>query len=519
MVSEIQKSLRFRAEFEAAMSHPEKMPTSTSNLGHQQSIQTFCSAPMLSSGSLPIESIPNSFPISDTCDVSLFATQKKSCQDTAFIPSCSSKRELNRIEVTGGGLPLESGFGAEVNSLSSFDLEYALLEQALRKDGGSTIRSDQNNAQDCVDKRSGSGLLEPEFLFPDILGEHDVDAEAFSTKSRSDDSLHCSTKFCALNEDTIRRGKHENSHVAPGGVGSTTTDPDLSSALASFVGSDMSADFLGTESSKNCGKEQILTYIDNYSSNGKPPAPRNFQLTELNIGKQSLRLGTIFVAQSQNQVDSSRKSWYEGRKSPPSEKRKDSRTNLHSTQITKEFEAQKTTLVHSPGSDSSMTALEIGSHPDLYANLSEDVREKVDQLQDKIAAMPRRKLRESLAKGVTIEDVEPLMCVNRDELADMLGLGVTTWKMFVHHTLGIPRWPARALKSQKVKENKLLQKRLEAEQRGELDVAQRLQKELDRLTQAHLRRRKLFRGDDKLRVSMAPFKKKSGGQGETGGMN
>lgn len=79
--------------------------------------------------------------------------------------------------------------------------------------------------------------------------------------------------------------------------------------------------------------------------------------------------------------------------------------------------------------------------------LSPDMQSKISALKSKIKAMPRRKLRESLAREVKLFEVEPLMVVNRDDLAGFLGLGVTTWKSFVHSELGVPRWPARALKS------------------------------------------------------------------------
>lgn len=82
-----------------------------------------------------------------------------------------------------------------------------------------------------------------------------------------------------------------------------------------------------------------------------------------------------------------------------------------------------------------------------FESLSPDMQSKIRELKSKIKAMTRRKLRESLARDVKLYEVEPLMVVNRDDLAGFLGLGVTTWKSFVHSELGVPRWPARALKS------------------------------------------------------------------------
>lgn len=136
---------------------------------------------------------------------------------------------------------------------------------------------------------------------------------------------------------------------------------------------------------------------------------------------------------------------------------------------------------------------DLRSHPDLYENLDSAMQAKVDALREKIAVMPRRKLRESLADGVTLEEVEPLMSVNRDELAGMLGLGVTTWKMFVHHTLGIPRWPARVLKSQLTREMSLRTKKSDAEQRGDIAGAAGLQTELNSLLEKRRAGRNLIR--------------------------
>lgn len=518
MVSNCQKPPCYGAKLGLAMPPIENYPPSPHDLRQKTHMNSSHTAAMLPYGSLSIENIPDSIAISDCPSVSMFSAPKKSSQQTTCVPLCSPKRELCRVGENGRNASNVSGFGAEINTLSNFDLEFALLEQALRKDSGTAVPQDQSNSQARLDKRSSSGLLESEFFFPDILGDNNMGGEEFSTAVRCNDSIHDSARFIAFSEDTVARSRKENKQSVTDGMGNATADPDFSTALASFVGSDVSTDFQTTESERYCTKEQVLTSLSNYSGDGTSFSFRNSQLPEFAVDKLSPNFDTVFAAQLRNRAEHIKKNWYEGEKAS-FEKSEDPERNLRSSMNEKDMEAEKAALIYSPGSDSSMTALEIGSHPDLYANLSEDIRKKVDRLQDKISAMPRRKLRESLAKGVTIEDVEPLMCVNRDELADMLGLGVTTWKMFVHHTLGIPRWPARALKSQKVKENKLLQKKMEAEQRGEYDVAQRLQKELDRLTQAHLRRRKLFRSDAQLRVSKTPIRKKSGGHCDTGGRN
>lgn len=105
----------------------------------------------------------------------------------------------------------------------------------------------------------------------------------------------------------------------------------------------------------------------------------------------------------------------------------------------------------------------------------------VHALRRRIESMPRRKLRESLASSITIEDVEPLMSINRDEVAGLLGIGVTTWKAFVHKTLGIARWPARGVKSLQSKENSLQSRLREAHQLNDITAAREIQSELAKL--------------------------------------
>lgn len=118
---------------------------------------------------------------------------------------------------------------------------------------------------------------------------------------------------------------------------------------------------------------------------------------------------------------------------------------------------------------------------ELYDSLTPEQQRMVDHLREKIGKMPRRKLRECLAKGVSIEEVEPLMSINRDDLAEMLGLGVTTWKIFIHNTFGIPRWPARVLKSQEVKENSLRGRLQDAEIRQDSAAVSELYQEIRKL--------------------------------------
>jgi hypothetical protein len=124
---------------------------------------------------------------------------------------------------------------------------------------------------------------------------------------------------------------------------------------------------------------------------------------------------------------------------------------------------------------------------DQYDELPLEVRQRIDRLRAKISKMPRRKLRECLAGAVTLEEIEPLMGVNRDDLATMLSLGVTTWKSFVHQELGVSRWPARSLKSAMAKRRDALARLAAAEDGGrEGDVAG-LRTEVVRLDRARER--------------------------------
>lgn len=166
-------------------------------------------------------------------------------------------------------------------------------------------------------------------------------------------------------------------------------------------------------------------------------------------------------------------------------------------------DADANTVIDSPLSGTS-TSL---SHPDQYENLDCGTRDQVDRLRERISSMPRRKLREYLARYVSLEDVVPLMAVNRDELAGMLGLGVTTWKTFMH-SLGVPRWPARALKSQKVKEKKLFEKRGDAEKKGDVAMISKLDRDLVKLKNASMRKKKVLKNNARLRVSNVGIEKK-----------
>jgi hypothetical protein len=122
---------------------------------------------------------------------------------------------------------------------------------------------------------------------------------------------------------------------------------------------------------------------------------------------------------------------------------------------------------------------------DQYDDLSDDIKYRIDALREKILQMPRRKLRESLADKVTLDEIEPLMAVNRDDLATMLSLGVTTWKSFVHQELGIARWPARSLKSSATKTRETRERLLMAVEEGRSEDIAALHVELERLQSDH----------------------------------
>lgn len=105
------------------------------------------------------------------------------------------------------------------------------------------------------------------------------------------------------------------------------------------------------------------------------------------------------------------------------------------------------------------------------------MREKIP----KIPKMPNRKLRKSLAKSVTIEEVEPLMSINRDDLVEILRLGVTTCKKFVLDSFKLPRWPARMLKSQEIQENSARVRLYEVELRSDAHAAAEIRQELRKI--------------------------------------
>lgn len=373
------------------------------------------------------------------------------------IPSTSilNSSLISKNRSAGRARKLERPVLASVNntSLSSFELEYAMLENVLRKDDTVGACS-RNVAVEREQKNCAPALLEPEFYFADILGDNGIPPHSLCNMMENGDLISDDGVPLQLRDDAREEICEDSDKI----------ETELSSALASIVESQQAA---RAERDGGCYNE-----------------PENSGSTKgIDMDKESMDNG-IEEMEGQEQDKLCRY-----------DITKEYRSFLGLTESKKESVEEEVIGrgANSPSSDISMSGGGVRSHPDVYENLSTDMRTKVDNLRDKIAMMPRRKLRESLAQGVTIEDVEPLMCLNRDELAGMLGLGVTTWKMFLHNTLGVPRWPARALKSQKVKEDKVIEKKKEAVRRGDHEQAYRLERELSKLKQSHLRRRKQFR--------------------------
>ncbi len=72
-----------------------------------------------------------------------------------------------------------------------------------------------------------------------------------------------------------------------------------------------------------------------------------------------------------------------------------------------------------------------------------ELRQKIKSIRE---ADTGRNLEMNLAKSISVDEVAPVMSVSRDDLCILLDIGVTSWKSFVHHGLGIHRWPGRRMK-------------------------------------------------------------------------
>lgn len=113
--------------------------------------------------------------------------------------------------------------------------------------------------------------------------------------------------------------------------------------------------------------------------------------------------------------------------------------------------------------------------------------------------MPRHQLRDRLVQEVSFEELEPLMSVNRNDLAEMLGIGVTSFKIFIHKTLCLPRWPAQVIKSRDIREKNLKMRLQEAMNRKDKLATVEILQDLNKLLEDRLK----FRGNiDNIRVTV-----------------
>lgn len=449
-------------------------------------------------------------PISDLHDASFFASKQKS--DEVRNHPAGSNHNSSRTGHPIKGTSLVGGYAPETDCISTIQRqELALLEQVLHKKDGTSAPSSSYTVQARSETKSMPCLLEPELLFSDILGDHGTPPQPLTIKSGDHDEEPPAFRCMAMNRSSSKHVQ-ENEKLAEPQFPSQNSilDLDVSGALASIGYAD-SREAREVEGGQQVMNSHQVTFSnvtreqeneDTHTPNKNSGSSKNSILSPAN----SFALADLQKVAGLNPNAKEKTRRYSEIRDFRTHRSDRLETETENPLLIARQQMTFDDAAYSPISDSSMSGA--GTHPDLYENLGLIERKLVDSLKGKISFMPRRKLRESLAKYVSIEEVEPLMSVNRDELAGMLGLGVTTWKMFVHHTLGVPRWPARALKSQKVKEKKLLQKKAEAEASGEYVVAERVEKELARLKQAHMKRRKLFRRDGRIAISNSGISKK-----------
>lgn len=458
----------------------------------------------ITSRTVSIDHMHESLSISEAPDSSPFVNDDKTSQLNSFIASNSLAASQNNATLMTRGTSLIQSVSTDPASLSSIDLELDLLEKALSKDGGNSSVEDHDVNHVRIEKKAEPSVLEQEFFFPDLLGSSEITADVHQAMKNSENLQgHGKRTFDAQRgRRDGRDSRDEESHT----TSAVFADTDMSNALAGLVDSGVSGEFHGAEMGFHQFKGSLLS-SSTITSGEVLPSYLRHAIKSAQRGQIS---NAIAQTRGPNMANLNRVKEGRVRKSWLSNRNATLRIGSEAEEVIGTIDENKKQLpdgngiTHSPSSDRSSKGPRVQhTHPDMYPNLPPETKKHVDKLGAKISSMPRRKLRENLAKLVTIEDVEPLMCINRDELATMLGLGVTTWKMFVHHTLCIPRWPARALKSQQVKEQKLYQKKLEAEQRGEYDLAERLQKELDRMIEAHQRRRRMLRDNAQVRVANA----------------
>lgn len=395
-----------------------------------------------------------------------------------------------------------SDFEMESTMITTLDYDYSMLDGGVRKDNSSNqlfpvslpqIPSTKPDASSGVPSSPGmdtsAPLLEPEFYFGDILGDDGIPPQALPNMSKNDDlevamaekSILFSNRVAITNEELSQGESVHQGSIPSLGTGFQTCAPFAAPCTkhsTTIHANSMMRDENVLSSSSFLSHAGSLHRREGNRSQKEIIV--NNSLAPLNCGE-----GESIVNCDENSFSDSEP--------------------YGSDVGTAENDIE--TEINSPLSGTSLSDNQgITSHPDLYENLTDEIQRTVDRLREKISAMPRRKLRESLARTVSLEDVEPLMFINRDELAHMLGLGVTTWKTFMH-SLGVPRWPARALKSLQGKEKKLTEKKIEANKRGDVESVLKIERELVKLRTTNIRRKKNIHNNAKLRVATVEMKK------------
>lgn len=485
---------------------------------------TFCSDPLLSmlhpDNTTVDSSIEALHQISDMNATSILPLhQRKAHFHANFNPNATAMNNFSS-QIPKHVLHT-SDFGSDAHELNGLDLDYHILEYGFRKENIAShpvgqplaVHSDSNSefvAAAAAVAAASTPLVDSDFYLGDILGDDGITPQGLPGMIRNDteeEDLSGAPRECAQKNlrfsdqavtsiDLVSQESGQGDNDISYGIRasqyerSNCRNEPFDNALSTVTGSKMCGDE-AMDSSLAYTKSSCLTHpaLPGYTDHALPQG-RLFM-----HGSQTTKSFDDPKVEAEDALCSS-----------------DNLSLCESEKMDSEVDSGDgggSTAINSPASGMSMTSqgsAAFGSHPDTYENLTDELRAHVDRLREKISAMPRRKLRESLAREVTLEDVEPLMFINRDELAGMLGLGVTTWKTFMH-SLGVPRWPARALKSQKVKEKKILEKKAEAENRGDAELVHKLERDLSKLRTANIRRQKLLRNNAKLRVANVTIKK------------
>ncbi len=82
-----------------------------------------------------------------------------------------------------------------------------------------------------------------------------------------------------------------------------------------------------------------------------------------------------------------------------------------------------------------------------YSDLSDNHKRCIDCLRAKINKMPKRKLLDCLKREIAVDEIMPLILLDRDSVVELLNIGQTTFKRWIHEGLGMERWPARAVRA------------------------------------------------------------------------